>query len=70
MQAARSVLVLRRLLARIRDVMAGEGDGQARLARRHESFGTVSPERGARFVEVQRAEHLLAEVAVLAAGGV
>ena len=33
MQAARSVLVLRRLLARIRDVMAGEGDGQARLAR-------------------------------------
>ncbi len=33
MQPPRSALVLRRLLARIRDVMAGEGDGQARLAR-------------------------------------
>jgi phosphotransferase system enzyme I (PtsP) len=33
MQQARSALVLRRLLARIRDVMAGEGDAEARLAR-------------------------------------
>lgn len=33
MPQARSALVLRRLLARIRDVMAGEGDAQARLAR-------------------------------------
>ncbi|MFZ1413126.1 MAG: phosphoenolpyruvate--protein phosphotransferase [Defluviicoccus sp.] len=33
MQFGQTVLVLRRLLARIRDVMAGEGDTQARLER-------------------------------------
>ncbi len=33
MQYGETILVLRRLLARIRDVMASEGDAEARLAR-------------------------------------
>jgi hypothetical protein len=40
-----------------------------RLARRDEALGAIGPEGGTRIVELERAELLLAEVALLAGGG-